>query len=376
MKRRVRAEIGRREPRQLGRGTEGRAEHGLGAAHRLWSDPHRLRRGRPSSRRSMSVLCEARTREGRVKQGGTTKRNALVLDETLIEGVFCCVDSVLRTTIPEKEKKIMKKKNFAALALAGLLALSVTACGGDSGETTTIKVGATPAPHAEVLEVVKPLLEEQGITLEIVEFNDYNTPNDSVEDGSIDANYFQHITYMNNYNETSGTHLVSVAEVHYEPFGLYAGKCASIGELPDGAQIAVPNDATNEARALLLLQQEGLITLNEDAGINATILDIVDNPKNLEIVELEAAQIPSRLADVDLAVINGNYAIDAGLKVADALAIESADGEAATAYVNVLTVKEGNEDNEAIQALVKALCSDEVKTFMEETYEGAVVPMF
>ena len=270
----------------------------------------------------------------------------------------------------------MKKKNFAALALAGLLALSVTACGGDSGETTTIKVGATPAPHAEVLEVVKPLLEEQGITLEIVEFNDYNTPNDSVEDGSIDANYFQHITYMNNYNETSGTHLVSVAEVHYEPFGLYAGKCASIDELPDGAQIAVPNDATNEARALLLLQQEGLITLNEDAGINATILDIVDNPKNLEIVELEAAQIPSRLADVDLAVINGNYAIDAGLKVADALAIESADGEAATAYVNVLAVKEGNEDNEAIQALVKALCSDEVKTFMEETYAGAVVPVF
>ena len=169
---------------------------------------------------------------------------------------------------------------------------------------------------------------------------------------------------------------MSVAEVHYEPFGLYAGKTASLDALPDGAQIAVPNDATNEARALLLLEQEGLITLNKDAGINATILDIVDNPKNLEIVELEAAQIPSRLADVDLAVINGNYAIGAGLKVSDALAIESTDGAAATAYVNVLAVKEGRENDEAIQALVKALKSDEIKEYMEETYQGSVVPVF
>ena len=243
-------------------------------------------------------------------------------------------------------------------------------------EGTTIKVGATPAPHAEILEIAKGILAEQGITLEIVEFNDYIQPNLAVESGELDANYFQHITYMNEFNVSDGTHLVSAAEIHYEPFGLYAGKTASIDELADGAQIAVPNDTTNEARALLLLQQEGLITLKEGAGITATKADIAENPKNLDIVELEASQIPSRLADVDLAVINGNYAIDAGLKVADALAVESADGEAAQAYVNVLTVKEGHENDPAILALVEALQSDTAKTFMEETYQGAVVPMF
>ena len=289
-------------------------------------------------------------------------------------------------------------KKLVSLLLSGALAVGLLAgCGGGTGtsqtpagnsespaastetgslEGTTLKVGATPAPHAEILEVVVPILAEQGITLEIVQYNDYVQPNNAVEDGSLDANYFQHITYMNDFNASNGTHLVSVAEIHYEPFGLYAGKTASIDALPDGAQIAVPNDATNEARALLLLEQEGLITLNKDAGINATILDIVDNPKNLEIVELEAAQIPSRLADVDLAVINGNYAIGADLKVSDALAIESADGAAATAYVNVLAVKEGRENDEAIQALVKALKSDEVKEYMEETYQGSVVPVF
>ena len=243
-------------------------------------------------------------------------------------------------------------------------------------EGTTIKVGATPAPHAEILEIAKGILAEQGITLEIVEFNDYIQPNLAVESGELDANYFQHITYMNEFNVSDGTHLVSAAEIHYEPFGLYAGKTASIDELADGAQIAVPNDTTNEARALLLLQQEGLITLKEGAGITATKADIAENPKNLDIVELEASQLPVRLGDVDMAVINGNYAIDAGLKVSDALAVESADGEAAQAYVNVLAVKEGHENDPAIQALVAALKSDEVKTFMEETYEGAVVPMF
>ena len=243
-------------------------------------------------------------------------------------------------------------------------------------EGTTIKVGATPAPHAEILEVAKEILAQQGITLDIVEFNDYIQPNLAVENEELDANYFQHITYMNQFNESDGTHLVSAAGIHYEPLGLYAGKTTSLEELPDGAQIAVPNDTTNEARALLLLQQEGLITLKEGAGITATKADIAENPKNLEIVELEAAQITSRLADVDLAVINGNYAIDASLKMADALAVESAEGEAAQAYVNVLAVKEGHENDPAIQALVDALQSDEVKTFMEETYEGAVVPMF
>ena len=236
-----------------------------------------------------------------------------------------------------------------------------------SGDTVKLKVGATPAPHAEILEQVKPILAEQGIDLEIVQYNDYNTPNDAVEDGSLDANYFQHITYMNNYNEANGTHLVNAGVIHYEPFGLYAGKTASLDALADGAQIAVPNDTTNEARALLLLEQEGLIKLADGVGINATTLDIV---------ELEAAQIPSRLADVDMAVINGNYALDAGLKVADALAIEAADGTAAQAYENVIAVKEGNENNEAIKALVEALQSDTIRDYINDTYNGAVVPMF
>ena len=281
-------------------------------------------------------------------------------------------------------------KKIVSLLLAAVLACGLLAGCGNSGnaetpaptgttpatEAVTLKIGATPAPHAEILEVVKGILAEQGITLEIVVFNDYIQPNTAVEDGSLDANYFQHITYMNEFNVSDGTHLVSVGSVHYEPFGLYAGKTASLDALADGAQIAVPNDTTNEARALLLLQQEGLITLKEGAGITATKADIVENPKNLDIVELEASQLPVRLADVDMAVINGNYAIDAGLKVADALAIESADGEAGVAYANVLTVKEGRENDAAIQALFAAMCSDEVKAYMEETYGGAVVPVF
>ena len=289
-------------------------------------------------------------------------------------------------------------KKLVSLLLSGVLAVGLLAgCGGGTGtsqtpagnsespaastetgslEGTTLRVGATPAPHAEILEVVKDLLAEQGITLDIVEFNDYIQPNLAVEDGSLDANYFQHITYMNEFNVSDGTHLVSAAEVHYEPFGLYAGKTASLDELADGAQIAVPNDTTNEARALLLLEQEGLITLREGAGITATKADIEENPKNLEIVELEASQLPVRLADVDMAVINGNYALDAGLSVSDALAVESADGEAAQAYVNVLAVKEGRETDPAIQALAAALCSDEVKTYIEENYSGAVVAVF
>ena len=291
-------------------------------------------------------------------------------------------------------------KKLVSLLLSGALAVGLLAgCGstGNSGtantpaantespaastetgslEGTTLKVGATPAPHAEILEVVVPILAEQGITLEIVQYNDYVQPNNAVEDGSLDANYFQHITYMNDFNDQNGTHLVSAAEVHYEPMSLYAGKVSSLDELPDGALIGVPNDATNEARALLVLQQEGLITLREGAGITATINDIVDNPKNLQFSEMEAAQLPLRLADLDMAVINGNYAIDAGLSMDDALATESADGEAAQAYVNVLAVKEGRETDPAIQALAAALCSDEVKTYIEENYNGAVVAVF
>ena len=294
------------------------------------------------------------------------------------------------------------KRRLTVLALALCLLLSLAACGGnniadngsannttagnnaadnaaDSGDAAdgkVVTVGATPAPHAEILEVAKEVLAEEGYTLEIKEFDDYIVPNDAVEEGELDANYFQHITYMNQFNEDNGYHLVSVGSIHYEPFGLYAGKTASIEALADGAQIAIPNDATNGGRALLLLEQEGLITLKEGAGITATVTDIVDNPKNLEIMELEARLLPDSLKDVDLAVINGNYAIDAGLKISDALAIESAEGEAATAYANVLTVKEGNENDEGIQALLAALKSDEVKTFIEETYDGAVVPLF
>ena len=198
----------------------------------------------------------------------------------------------------------------------------------------------------------------------------------ALEGKELDANFFQHKPYLDDFNKEKGTKLVSIGTVHYEPFGIYAGKTKSLGALKDGAMVAVPNDTTNEARALLLLQQEGLIKLADGVGINATKLDIKENKKNLEILELEAAQIPTRLKDVDLAVINGNYAIDAGLKVADALAVESKDGDAATAYVNVVAVKEGNEKNEAIQALVKALKSDTSRDYINNTYGGAVVPVF
>ena len=295
-------------------------------------------------------------------------------------------------------------KKFVSLLLTGALACALLAgCGGGNTaspspsasapassapvepsapaasnplEGTVLKVGATPAPHAEILEVVKDLLAQEGITLEIVEFNDYIQPNLAVESGELDANYFQHVTYMNEFNVSDSTHLVSAAEVHYEPFGIYAGKTASLDELQDGAQIAVPNDTTNEGRALLLLQEQGLITLKEDVGLEPTKLDIAENPHNYEIVEMEAAQLPRSLGSLDIAVINGNYAIQADLKVADALAIESAEGTAGTAYVNVLAVKEGRESDPAIQALAKALCSDEVKAFIDETYAGAVQAVF
>jgi len=267
-------------------------------------------------------------------------------------------------------------KKIIAIVLALTLALSLAACGGSAADDKTIKVGATPAPHAEILEIVADILAEDGWTLEIVEFDDYIIPNTSLSEGELDANYFQHITYMNNFNVEYNIEMVSAAGIHYEPFGLYAGKTASLDALADGAQIAVPNDATNEARALLLLEQVGLIKLTDGVGINATKADIVENAKNIEIVEMKAELLTTTLQDVDMAVINGNYAIDAGLKVADALAVEAADGAAAEAYVNVIAVMAGNENAEKIQALVNALKTDAVKTFIEDTYAGAVVPMF
>jgi D-methionine transport system substrate-binding protein len=267
----------------------------------------------------------------------------------------------------------MKKIIAAILALC--LCLSLTACG-PKNEDKTIKVGATPAPHAEILEVIKEALAAEGWTLEIVEFNDYVQPNQALEDGELDANYFQHVLYLNQFNDEYGTHLVNAGGIHYEPFGIYAGKTASLEALADGAKIGVPNDATNEARALLLLEQEGLIVLKEGVGLNATKADIIENPHNYEIVEINAELLPASLPDLDIAVINGNYAIDAGLKVSEALAIEAADGAATEYYQNVIAVKEGNENSEKIQALLKALESDAVKKFIQDTYDGAVVPLF
>ena len=261
-------------------------------------------------------------------------------------------------------------KKLAAFALVLVLVFSGSAL------AETIRVGASITPHAEILNVVKPILAEQGYDLEVVEYTDYVLPNTATESGELDANYFQHQPYLDDFNAQNGTHLVSVAAIHYEPFAIYAGKSDSLENIADGATIAVPNDGTNEARALLLLEAQCLIKLREDAGFTATKLDIEENPKNLDIVEMEAAQLPRVLPDVDFAVINGNYAIQGGLKVADALASESVESESAQTYANVLVVKEGNENNPAILALVDALKTEEVRKFIEDTYEGAVVPMF
>lgn len=286
-------------------------------------------------------------------------------------------------------------KKFFTLTLSALLVLSLLAgCGGsdtassgdtaaDDGdaaaETTTLKVGASITPHAEILEQCKPILAEQGIELEIVEYTDYVQPNTAVEEGDLDANYFQHVNYLNWFNGDYGTHLVSACTVHYEPFGIYAGKTASLEELKDGDEIIVPNDGSNETRALLLLQQEGIITLKDGitAASNATVQDIASYNVDVTIREMEAAQLTLSLQDVALAVINGNYALQGGLNAAtDALAIEDAAGDAAQEYANVLAVKEGSEDNAAIQALVEALHSDTVREYIESTYSGAVVPLF
>ena len=245
--------------------------------------------------------------------------------------------------------------------------------GGETAETVTLTVAASPTPHAVILEACIPLMEEKGYELVVNQYDDYVVPNTAVEDGDEDANYFQHIPYLDEFNETRGTHLVNVAGVHIEPMAIYAGKTASLEELPDGAVIGVPNDATNEGRALLLLEAQGLITLDDSSNLTATPINIVDNPKNLQFEEIEAKTLPSSLPDLDLAVINSNYALGAGLNpTTDALAIESADSP----YVNVLVVKEGNEDNAAVQALVEVLHSDTIRDFINEEFDGAVVPAF
>ncbi len=277
----------------------------------------------------------------------------------------------------------MKKKNLLALGLALLMVLPMASCakksdfGVKKDGKLVLRVAASSTPHAEILAQVKDDLAEEGIELQVTEYGDYVIPNTAVEDGDEDVNYFQHQPYLDQFNAENGTHLVSVAAIHYEPLGVYPGKTKSIAELPDGALIGVPNDATNEARALQLLQAQGLITIKEDAGLNATPNDIVDNPKNLEFKELEAAMLPNVTSEMDLAVINGNFALQAGFSsAADALALEDAQSEAAQTFANVIVVKEGNENEEAVRKLVDALKSDEVRDYINETYSGNVQPIF
>lgn len=244
-----------------------------------------------------------------------------------------------------------------------------------AGELKPITVAATAVPHAEILEAVKPILARQGWDLQITVFDDYVQPNEVVEAGDIDCNFFQHTPYLDSFNVERGTHLVNVGEIHYEPLGIYAETESDLAAVTEGASIAIPNDTTNEARALLLLQDNGIITLKDGAGINATINDIAENPHKIEFIEMEAAQVSRILKEVSFAVINGNYALDAGLNAqTDAIASETSDSEAAKTYVNIIVVKEGNEDNEGVKALVDVLKSDDTRKFIEETYQGSVVP--
>lgn len=306
----------------------------------------------------------------------------------------------------------MKKKTLAALLTVSVIAASLVGCGAKSEETGadaqaseqevtqeeqesseeaqdesseeaeetveskgTITVAASPTPHAEILAYAKDILAKEGWDLEVTEFEDYVQPNLVVESGEIDANYFQHIPYLNQFNEEQGTHLVNAGGIHYEPFGIYPGTKSSLDELADGDVIAVPNDTTNEARALLLLEANGVIKLKEGAGLTATINDIEEYSVKIDIKELEAAQVSRVKDEVAFVVLNGNYALEAGFSVAkDAIAYEKSDSEAAKTYVNIIAVKEGNENNEGIQALVNVLKSDEVKQFINDTYDGAVVP--
>jgi len=272
----------------------------------------------------------------------------------------------------------MKKLITIILALT-LAVLALTGCG-STKDDKVIKVGASSTPHAEILEQVKDALAKDGYTLEIVVYDDYVLPNKALTDGELDANYFQHSPYLNSYNASNGTDLVAAALIHYEPFGIYANGVASLADLADGATIIIPADDSNETRALLLLQQEGLITLPADATAakGVTTLDIVDNG-GYDIIAVQADTVPSQLANSNagtIAVINGNYAIQAGLKVADALAVEDASGDAAQTYANIIAVRNGDENNAKTQALVKALKTDAVKSFIADSYAGAVVAVF
>lgn len=277
----------------------------------------------------------------------------------------------------------MKKKSILSVVLAGVLAIGLIGCGGtgsngsgaDSKDDKVIKIGVTPKPHKEIVDAAVPLLEKEGYKVEITEFNDYVQPNTAVEEGSLDVNFFQHTPYLNEQVQSRGLHLKSVAAIHLEPMGLYSKKITSLDELKDGSTIAVPNDPSNEARALKLLAANGLIKIKD--GELVTPADITENPKNLKFNELEAAAIPRAIDDVDAAIINGNYAIEAGFDVLkDGIIKEDKDSEAAKPYANIIVVKEGNENLEKIQALIKALTSDEVRDFINKEYNGAVIPVF
>ena len=297
----------------------------------------------------------------------------------------------------------MKKRVLTAL-FAAALTVSLAACGQKETETTAaetavetedkaesaqteaketeakaetvkVKIGASITPHAEILNYAKEALKKEGIEIEVMEFTDYVLPNTALEEGSIDANYFQHLPYMDQFNVEKGTHLVSAGAIHYEPFGIFAGAKKELSEIAEGDKVAVPNDTTNEARALLLLEANGLIKLKDGAGLTATKQDIVENPKNLDIVELESAQISRSLSSVAYAVMNGNYAIQAGYAPTDALAVEDEKSVGAQTYGNVIAVKEGRENEPWVEKLVEVLHSEDIKNWMTEKYEGAVVPL-
>ena len=268
-------------------------------------------------------------------------------------------------------------KKLIAAALTGALVLGTvgTSVVFAADDDKTITVAASETPHSEILEAAKPILEEEGYDLEVTVFDDYVQPNEVVESGDFDANYFQHIPYLNSFNEEKGTHLVNAGGIHYEPFGIYPGTKSSLDDIADGDTIAVPNDTTNEARALLLLQDNGIIKLKDGAGLEATVNDIEENPYHVEIVELAAEQVARVAEETSYIVLNGNYALQAGYSVSkDALAYETSDSEAAKTYVNVIAVKEGNENSDKIKALVDVLKSDEIKDFINEKYDGAVIP--
>ena len=269
-------------------------------------------------------------------------------------------------------------RKIAATVITLSLAASLAACSKDDNADglTVIKVGANITPHSEILEVAKPILEEKGIKLEIVQLEDSVTPNTGVIEGSLDANYFQHVPYLEQFNKENGSDLVSIGAIHYEPFGIYAGRVTDLKDLPDNAVVAVPNNVTNEARALLLLQQEGFLTLKDGAGINATVEDIIENPKNIQFKELAPEQLVASLPDVDIAVINGNYAIEGGLHVSQALAVEANDGLAAQTYGNIIATSADKANDPAIAKLVEVLQGPEVAAYINATYDGAVVPLF